>query len=146
MRTVDRRFDAIVIGSGAGVSVTVKELTECGLNVLLLKAGRDLTDADFTPSAAEAAAPAGHGSRSAGEGHAGRPAPAGAASIFQRDEQPVPCRRPGEPLLDAPRRPVPVDPRPHSRRPPIATALPGAEQLSRLIRQASITPGTGRCW
>ncbi len=59
MRSIDRRFDAIVIGSGAGGSVAVKELTERGLDVLLLEAGRDLTDADFTPPPPKAPRPLG---------------------------------------------------------------------------------------
>src|SRR4051812_18748429 len=46
---VDRQFDAIVIGSGATGSIAVKELTERGLDVLLLEAGRDITEADFIP-------------------------------------------------------------------------------------------------
>lgn len=49
MKGIDRRFDVIVIGSGAGGSIAVKELTERGLDVLLLEAGRDLTEADFAP-------------------------------------------------------------------------------------------------
>ena len=59
MRSIDRRFDAVVIGSGAGGSVAVKELTERGLDVLLLEAGRDLTDADFTPPLPKAPRPLG---------------------------------------------------------------------------------------
>ena len=51
MQSIDRRFDALVIGSGAAGSIAVKELTERGLDVLLLEAGRDLTDDDFTPPA-----------------------------------------------------------------------------------------------
>lgn len=47
--TLDRRFDALVIGSGATGSIAVKELTERGLDVLLLEAGRDITEADFAP-------------------------------------------------------------------------------------------------
>jgi choline dehydrogenase-like flavoprotein len=47
--SIDRRFDALVVGSGAAGSIAVKELTERGLDVLLLEAGRDLTEADFTP-------------------------------------------------------------------------------------------------
>jgi choline dehydrogenase-like flavoprotein len=47
--SIDRRFDAVVIGSGAGGSMAVKELTERGMEVLLLEAGRNLTDADFVP-------------------------------------------------------------------------------------------------
>ena len=50
-----RRFDAIVVGSGAAGSIAVKELTERGLDVLLLEAGRDITDADFAPSPPETA-------------------------------------------------------------------------------------------
>jgi choline dehydrogenase-like flavoprotein len=46
---IEKRFDAIVIGSGAAGSIAVKELTERGLEVLLLEAGRDLSDADFVP-------------------------------------------------------------------------------------------------
>lgn len=42
-----RRFDAIVVGSGATGSIAVKELTERGLEVLLLEAGRDITETDF---------------------------------------------------------------------------------------------------
>ena len=42
-------YDAIVVGSGAGGSIAVKELTEKGLEVLLLEAGRDLTAEDFVP-------------------------------------------------------------------------------------------------
>ena len=59
MRSIDRRFDAVVIGSGAGGSVAVKELTERGLDVLLLEAGRDLTDTDFTPPPPKAPRPLG---------------------------------------------------------------------------------------
>jgi len=50
MTTLDsKHFDAVVIGSGASGSIAVKELTERGLDVLLLEAGRDLTPEDFTP-------------------------------------------------------------------------------------------------
>lgn len=45
-----KRYDAIVVGSGAAGSIAVKELTERGLEVLLLEAGRDITDADFVPT------------------------------------------------------------------------------------------------
>ncbi|MEX0428011.1 GMC oxidoreductase [Nocardioides sp. DS6] len=44
-----KRYDALVIGSGATGSIAVKELTERGLDVLLLEAGRDISDADFEP-------------------------------------------------------------------------------------------------
>jgi heterodisulfide reductase subunit A-like polyferredoxin len=43
------RYDAIVVGSGAAGSIAVKELTERGLDVLLLEAGRDIGDEDFVP-------------------------------------------------------------------------------------------------
>lgn len=49
MTNPDKRFDALVIGSGASGSIAVKELTEHGLDVLLLEAGRDITAADFVP-------------------------------------------------------------------------------------------------
>ena len=47
--STDRTFDVLVIGSGAAGSIAVKELTERGLEVLLLEAGRDISDADFVP-------------------------------------------------------------------------------------------------
>ncbi|MFF7474406.1 GMC oxidoreductase [Streptomyces sp. NPDC008092] len=50
MTTLDKRYDALVVGSGAAGSIAVKELTERGLEVLLLEAGRDITAADFTPA------------------------------------------------------------------------------------------------
>lgn len=46
---LDRRFDAIVVGSGPSGSIAAKELTERGLDVLLLEAGRNITEADFKP-------------------------------------------------------------------------------------------------
>jgi choline dehydrogenase-like flavoprotein len=42
-----RRYDALVIGSGAAGSIAAKELTERGLEVLMLEAGRGITEADF---------------------------------------------------------------------------------------------------
>lgn len=57
--TLDRRFDALVIGSGAAGSIAVKELTERGLDVLLLEAGRDLTPEDFVPPAPKPPRPLG---------------------------------------------------------------------------------------
>jgi choline dehydrogenase-like flavoprotein len=48
-RGLQKTFDVLVIGSGAAGSIAVKELTERGLEVLLLEAGRDVTEADFTP-------------------------------------------------------------------------------------------------
>jgi choline dehydrogenase-like flavoprotein len=56
---LDRRFDVLVVGSGASGSIAVKELTERGLDVLLLEAGRDITEADFVPP--PAAQPSGLG-------------------------------------------------------------------------------------
>ena len=49
MTSLNQRFDALVVGSGAAGSIAVKELTEHGLDVLLLEAGRDITEADFKP-------------------------------------------------------------------------------------------------
>ena len=48
--TVRRHYDAIVVGSGASGSIAVKELTERGLEVLLLEAGRDIDESDFVPA------------------------------------------------------------------------------------------------
>ncbi len=42
-----KRFDVLVIGSGAADSLAVKELTERGLEVLLLEAGPNVTEDDF---------------------------------------------------------------------------------------------------
>jgi choline dehydrogenase-like flavoprotein len=47
--TLDKNYDALVVGSGAAGSIAVKELTERGLDVLLLEAGRDISEADFKP-------------------------------------------------------------------------------------------------
>ena len=47
--SIDRRFDAVVIGSGPAGSTAVRELTQAGMDVLLLEAGRELTEEDFTP-------------------------------------------------------------------------------------------------
>ena len=58
---LSRRYDAIVVGSGATGSIAVKELTERGLEVLLLEAGPDITDADFTPLPPEPIRPMGIG-------------------------------------------------------------------------------------
>lgn len=49
MTGLQKTYDALVIGSGATGSIAVKELTERGLDVLLLEAGPDITEADFTP-------------------------------------------------------------------------------------------------
>lgn len=43
-------YDVIVVGSGAAGSFAVKELTERGLEVLLLEAGRAISTADFPPN------------------------------------------------------------------------------------------------
>lgn len=51
MGTTDRTYDAIVIGSGPAGSTAVAELTERGLDVLLLEAGRELSEEDFAPPA-----------------------------------------------------------------------------------------------
>jgi choline dehydrogenase-like flavoprotein len=42
-----KRYDALVIGSGAAGSFAAKELTERGLEVLLLEAGPNITEEDF---------------------------------------------------------------------------------------------------
>ena len=49
VNSIDRHFDAIVIGSGPAGSTAVRELTGAGMDVLLLEAGRELTEEDFTP-------------------------------------------------------------------------------------------------
>jgi choline dehydrogenase-like flavoprotein len=52
MSTSETTYDAIVVGSGAAGSWAVKELTEGGLKVVLLEAGRNLDLArDFPPDA-----------------------------------------------------------------------------------------------
>ena len=51
VNSIDRHFDAIVIGSGPAGSTAVRELTGAGMDVLLLEAGRELTEEDFTPPA-----------------------------------------------------------------------------------------------
>jgi choline dehydrogenase-like flavoprotein len=48
-QSLHQRFDVIVVGSGPAGSTAVKELTERGLEVLLLEAGRDITEEDFAP-------------------------------------------------------------------------------------------------
>lgn len=49
VENADRHYDVIVVGSGASGSIAVKELTQRGLDVLLLEAGRDITEEDFAP-------------------------------------------------------------------------------------------------
>ncbi len=49
MRSIGSEYDAIVVGSGASGSWAVKELTEGGLKVVLLEAGRDLDIAHDFP-------------------------------------------------------------------------------------------------
>src|SRR5439155_8482618 len=44
---LDKRYDALVIGSGAAGSFAAKELTERGLEVLLLEAGPNISEDDF---------------------------------------------------------------------------------------------------
>jgi choline dehydrogenase-like flavoprotein len=44
---VPKTYDVIVVGSGASGSFAAKELTERGLEVLLLEAGRSISSADF---------------------------------------------------------------------------------------------------
>lgn len=43
----NKQYDALVIGSGAAGSFVVKELTQRGLDVFLLEAGRNITKEDF---------------------------------------------------------------------------------------------------
>ena len=50
MRSSESTHDAIVVGSGASGSWAAKELTEGGLNVVLLEAGRDLDVAHDFPA------------------------------------------------------------------------------------------------
>lgn len=47
---IERHFDAIVIGSGPGGSTACWELTKGGLDVLVLEAGPERTNADFVRS------------------------------------------------------------------------------------------------
>lgn len=49
MTAQQRVFDAIVVGSGPSGSMAVKELTERGLDVLLIDAGREVREEDFIP-------------------------------------------------------------------------------------------------
>jgi choline dehydrogenase-like flavoprotein len=53
MRTSESTYDAIVVGSGASGSWAAKELTEGGLNVVLLEAGRNLDIARDFPADAQ---------------------------------------------------------------------------------------------
>jgi len=46
----DTPYDAIVVGGGAAGSFAAKELTEQGLRVLLLEAGRKVSPAEFDPA------------------------------------------------------------------------------------------------
>ncbi len=54
MRRNEPTYDAIVVGSGASGSWAAKELTEGGLNVVLLEAGRNLDIARDFPAGSEA--------------------------------------------------------------------------------------------
>lgn len=56
MVNLERKFDAIVVGSGPAGSTAVQELTERGLDVLLLEAGRELREEDFIPPTRKKAA------------------------------------------------------------------------------------------
>ncbi|MDR2379927.1 MAG: NAD(P)-binding protein, partial [Bifidobacteriaceae bacterium] len=47
MTSTDRKYDVIVVGSGPAGSAAVAELTERGLDVLLLEAGRAVRPEDF---------------------------------------------------------------------------------------------------
>ena len=40
-------FDVVIVGSGASGGWAAKRLTEAGLRVAVLEAGRQLTDADY---------------------------------------------------------------------------------------------------
>jgi choline dehydrogenase-like flavoprotein len=53
MRRDEPTYDAIVVGSGASGSWAAKELTEGGLNVVLLEAGKDLDIVRDVPADAE---------------------------------------------------------------------------------------------
>src|SRR4051794_33682042 len=85
--TTDMHFDAIVVGSGFGGSVTAYRLAEAGRPVLVLERGRPYPPGSFTRSPYPARPPAGGG---AGVPRAGRrrPYPAGVLP-----PQPVPARR-----------------------------------------------------
>ncbi len=43
----DHSFDVVIVGSGASGGWAAKRLTEAGLRVAVLEAGRALTDADY---------------------------------------------------------------------------------------------------
>ena len=49
----EKKYDALVIGSGAAGGFAVKTLTENGLDVLLLKAGPDISIKDFPEQPSE---------------------------------------------------------------------------------------------
>lgn len=53
-----KRYDAIVVGSGLAGSYAAKELTQAGLEVLLIEAGPYISEADFMQTDAEPHAPA----------------------------------------------------------------------------------------
>lgn len=57
MNALDRIFDVLVVGSGAAGSIAAKELTERGLDVLVLEAGPGLTDSDFVNTSKSAPKP-----------------------------------------------------------------------------------------
>jgi choline dehydrogenase-like flavoprotein len=54
----DKRYDAIVVGSGLAGSYAAKELTQAGMEVLLIEAGPYISEADFKETGAKPHAPA----------------------------------------------------------------------------------------
>ena len=51
LHIIDRNrdvFDAVVVGSGATGGFAAKQLTEAGMRVAVLEAGKKITPADFT--------------------------------------------------------------------------------------------------